>query len=156
MVVLLFFYKQGFSFPNNSTELYNQFIRLIVYRHLAKHGHPLDNTITDLNNLPDSCNKVIQQLAKFSLEALDNNKLVFTLEEIRVAYPDIKATQGAINGFGLLQAVQHFGISGPTMTFSFLYFTIQEFLATHYVANLPVDKELEILQKNFWSDWGKP
>ena len=152
IVVLLFLYKQGISLPNNSTALYNHFICLTICRHLAKCGHPLDNTITNLNDLPDPCHKIIQQLSRFSLEALNNNKLVFTWFEIKVACPDIKAVPGAINGFGLLQAIQHFGLTGTTMTFNFLHFTIQEFLAAHHVANLPPSKELKILHKYFWSD----
>ena len=157
MVVLLFLYKQrtslpNNSLPNNSTQLYNYFICLTICRHLAKYGHPLDNTITDLTNLPDPCSKIIQQLSKFSLEALNNNKLVFTFDEIKAACPDIAAIPGAINGFGLLQAVQHFGLTGKTMTFNFLHFTIQEFLAAHHVASLSPSEELKILKEKFWSD----
>ena len=157
LVVLLFLYKQRSCLPNkslpkNSTQLYNHFICLTICRHLAKYGHSLDNTITDLTNLPHPCNKIIQQLSKFSLEALNNNKLVFTFDEIKAACPDIMEIPGAINGFGLLQAVQHFGLTGKMMTFNFLHFTIQEFLAAHHVASLPPSKELKILKEKFWSD----
>ena len=141
MVVLLFLYKQRTSLPNNclpinSTQLYNYFICLTICRHLAKYGYLFDNIITDLINLPDPCSKIIQQLSKFSLEALNKNKLVFTFDEIKTACPDIATVPEAINGFGLLQAVQHFGLTGKTMTFNFLHFTIQEFLAAYYITQL--------------------
>ena len=152
MVVLLFLYKQGISLPNNSTELYNHFICLTICRHLAKCGHHLDNTITDLTNLPDPCNKIIRQLSKFSLEALNNNRLVFIYDEIKAACPNIADIPGAINGFGLLQAIQHFGLTGKTMTFNFLHFSIQEFLAAYHVASLSQHDELKILKEKFWSD----
>ena len=152
MVVLVYLYKQGVSLPNNSTALYSHFICLTICRYLAKYGHSLDNTITDLTNLPDPYNKIIQQLSKFSLEALNNNRLVFTFDEIKAACPDIAVIPGAINGFGLLQAIQHFGLTGKTMTFNFLHFSIQEFLAAHHVANLSPSDELKILKEKFWSD----
>ena len=152
MVALVFVYKQGMFFPKSSTELYNHFICLTICRHLAKYGHPLDNTITDLTNFPDPCKKIIQQLSKFSLEALNNNKLVFTLDEIKGVCPNIEAIPGAINGFGLLKAVQHIGFTGKTMTFNFLHFTIQEFLAAQHVTSLSPSKELKILKEKFWSD----
>ena len=152
MVVLLFLYKQGISLPNNSTQLYNHFVCITICRHLAKYGHPLDNTITDLTNLPDPCSRVVQELCKLSLEALNDNKLVFTFDEIKEACPDIATIPGAINGFGLLQAIEHFGLTGRTMTFNFLHFTIQEFLAAHYVANLSPSYELRILKEKFWDD----
>ena len=151
MVVLLFLYKQGISLPNNSTELYKHFICLTICKHLARHGYDLDNKITDLTNLPDPCNKVVQQLSKLSLEALNNSKLVFTFDEIEAACPNIKDIPGAINGFGLLQAVQHFGITGKTITFNFVHLYIQEFLAAYHVTCLSPSDELLILKEKFWS-----
>ena len=124
MVILLFLYKQGISLPSNSTELYNHFVCLTICRHLAKYGYALDNTITDLTNLPDPYHKVIQQLSQLSLETINSKKLIFTLEEIKMACPDITVVPGAINGFGLLQAVQHFGLTGKTMTFNFLHLSV--------------------------------
>ena len=152
MVVLLFLYKQEIPLPNNSTELCNHFICLTICRHLAKNGHSLNNTITDLTHLPDPYNKVIQQLSKLSLEAFNDKKLDFTLDEIKAACPDIETIPGAINGFGLLQAVQHFGLTGKTVTFSFLHLSIQEFLAAYYITCLPPNNELKILKSKFWSD----
>jgi len=38
-------------------------------------------------------------------ESINDNQLVFTLQEMRTACPDIIAIPGAVNGFGLLQAM---------------------------------------------------
>ena len=154
MVVLLYLYKLGISLPNNSTELYNHFICQTIYRHLVKSGHSLDNTIHDLTKLPYPCDVIIQQLSKFSLRALNDNMLVYTFDEIKEACQDIVSTPGAIDGLGLLKAVQHYDITGKgkTITFNFLHFTIQEFLAALHVANLPPHDELKILREKFWSD----
>ena len=105
-----------------------------------------------LTDLPEPYNKIIQQLSKLSLEAINEDKLIFTLDEIKAACPDIKAIPGAIKGFGLLQAVEHFGLTGTTITFNFLHFSIQEYLAAHHITNLPADKELRIIERKFWSE----
>ena len=152
LVVLAYLYKQGFILPKNSAELYNYFICLTACRHLAKHGHCLQGNITKLTDLPQPYNKIIQQLSKLSLEALNDDKLIFTFEEIKEACPDITAIPGAINGCGLLQAVEHFGFTGTTTTINFLHFSIQEYLAAHHIANLPADEELKIIEEKFWSD----
>ena len=79
--------------------------------------------------------------------------LVFTFDEIKASCPDIICIAGAINGFGLLKAVQYYGINGKgkTVTFNFLHFTIQEFLAAHHVANnLSSSDKLKILKENFF------
>ena len=158
LVVLVYLYKQGFSLPESSAELYNYFICLTVCRHLAKHGHRLQGSMTELTkspkltDLPEPYNKIIQQLSKLSLEALNDNKLIFTLDEIKTACPDIAAIPGAINGFGLLQVVEHFSLTGTTTTFNFLHFSIQEYLAAYHIANLPADEELRFIIRYFWSD----
>ena len=152
MVVLLYLYKLGIALPKNSTELYRHFICSTICRHLSKFAKPLTHDITDLTDLPEPYNRIIQQLSKLSLEALNNNKLIFTLDELTAACPDIAAIPGAINGFGLLQAVQHFGLYAKTMTLNFIHFTIQEFLAAHYIAHLPPNEELKVVEANFWSN----
>ena len=152
MVILIYLYKQKIPFPSNSTQLYNYFICLTICRHLAKSGQPLDNTITDLAKLPQPYNTIVQQLSKLSLEGLNNNRLIFTLEEMRAACPGIEAIEGALNGYGLLQAVQHFGLAGKTMTFNFVHFSIQEFLSAYHITQLPPDEEQRVLEAKFWSD----
>ena len=150
LVVLLYIYKQGIPLPKTSTELYDYFICHTICRHLTKHGHSY--TITNLTDLPEPYNKIIQQLSKLSLEALNDNKLIFTISEIKAACPDIMAIPEGINAFGLLQAVEHFSLLGTTMTFNFMHFSIQEYLAAHCIANLPADEELKIIEEKFWSD----
>ena len=152
MVILLYLFKLGISLPKNSTELYHHFICSSISRHLSKLGNPLTHNITDLTALPEPYNRIIQQLSKLSLEALNCNKLVFTLDDITAACPGIAAIPGAINGFGLLQAVQHFGLHAKTMTLHFIHFTIQEFLAAHYISHLPPNEELKVIKANFWSN----
>jgi len=149
MVILIYLYEQGIPLPSNSAQLYNYFIFLTICRHLAKSGHPLENIIPDLVNLPEPCKTIIQQLSKLALEGINNNKLIFTLAEMRTACPSI---EGVINGFGLLQAVQHFGLTGKTTTFNFVHFSIQEFLSAYHITQLPPDEELRVLETKFWSD----
>ena len=148
IVVLVYLYKQGVSLPQTSAELYNYFICLTVRRHLAKHGHC--SNITKLTDLPEPYNKIIQQLSKLSLEALNDDKLTFTSDEIKTACPDITTIPGTINGFGLLQVVEHSGLI-ETTTINFLHFFIQEYLAAHHIANLPAVESLKIIEEKFWS-----
>ena len=152
MVILLYLYTLGIPLPKNGTDLYHHFICSTICRHLAKFGNPGKHNITDLTNLPEPYNRIIKQLSKLSLEALSKNKLIFTLEEITASCPDIAANPGAINGFGLLQAVQHFGLYAKTMTLNFIHFSVQEFLAAHYISHLPPNEELRVIEANFWSN----
>ena len=151
MVVLVYMYKKGNPLPKNSAELYSYFVCLTICRHLIKHGQYLSSNIIKLTDLPEPCYKIVQQLSKLSLEALTDNKLVFTFDEINAACPDITGVNGEINAFGLLHVVEHFELTGVTKTFNFLHFSIQEYLAANYITSLPADEELKIIEKKFWS-----
>ena len=153
MVVLLHLLKQGIPLPQNSTELYQQFICLTICQHLSKSGYALKNTITDLTNLPEPCNRIIKQLSLLSLDALNQNKLIFTLDEIKAWCKDFESIPGALNGFGLLQVIKHIGLTGTTSTFNFVHLSIQEFLAAYGVAYLqPNEYEQQlIIEKYFWN-----
>ena len=151
MTILVFLYKdkEERPLPTNSTGLYNLFICLTICRQLAKSGITLDEDIKDLNSLPQPSSNIINQLSKFAFKALGNNQLVFTLAEIKEECPDIDKV---INGFDLLQVVEYAGRMSKSFSFNFIHFSIQEFLAAHYVTTLPPSKELSILQKNFWNN----
>ena len=47
--------------------------------------------------------------------------------------------------------MQHFGLYTKSMTLNFIHFTIQEFLAAHYISHLPSNEELKVMETNFWS-----
>ena len=152
MVILLYLYKQGVSLPKNSTEMYHHFICSAVSRHLFKCGNPLTENVTNLTNLPEPYITIVNQLSMFSLQSLNNNKLIFTLDEITSVCPNIVAVPGGINGFGLLQAVQHFGLYTKVMTLNFVHFTVQEFLAAYYISRLPPNEELRMIETYFFSN----
>jgi len=82
---------------------------------------------------------------------LNGNKLIFTLEEVRASCPDITAIPGALSGFGLLQTIQHFGLTGQTTAINFVHFSIQEFLAAYHVTQLSPHSELQVLKAKYWN-----
>ena len=152
MTMLLWLYKQGVVLPNTSTELYNYFICHTIRHHLAKHGVVPNGNILDLNDFEEPYKNVIQQLAILSYEALNKNQLTFSLDEVKAVCPQIDKIPGAINCFGLLQALQYPNIMVMTTMLSFVHFSLQEFLAAYHVTCLPYDDELSVLKEQFMSD----
>ena len=152
MTMLLWLYKKGVVLPNSSTELYNYFICHTIHHHLAKYGVFVNDDILDLYNFEQPYKKIIQQLSFVSYEALNKNQLTFTLDEVKTVCPQINEIPGAINCFGLLQAIQYPGIMKMTTTLSFIHFSLQEFLAAYHITCLSYDDELSVLNQKFMSD----
>ena len=138
MAILLHIYLFNRAlFSSNLTTLYSKFLCLIICRHLAKHNHSFENITYDsydLRSLPAPYDKIITNLSKLSSENLKTKmKMVFTCDDIKETCPDIFTTPGAINGFGLLQAVQCDCIAGRPIKFTFSHCIIQETLASHHI-----------------------
>jgi len=149
MIILLFLYKEQSTLPVRSFDLYNFFICLTICRHLAKSGEPLKDEITHLASLPQPYADVIKQLSQFAFTALNKNQLVFSLAEIKEHCPAITDHP---NGFDLLQVVEYVGLTSKTRSFNFVHFSVQEFLAAHYISSVPANEECSILEEYFWSD----
>ena len=157
MTVLLWLFKQGIPLPNNSAALYNCFICHAIQNHLSKHSITVD-TVTDLDSLPQPYKTIVQQLSALCLKSLETNELVFSLQEIKSACPEIDTFPGAINGFGLLQTVEHYSqdpkcLGAPTKTLNFVHFSVQEYLAAYQITCLPPKKELQFIQTNFFAEF---
>ena len=152
MTVLLWLYKQETTLPNHAIELYNYFICHTIRHYLAKYQISLPDSFIDLNTLEEPYKKVIQQLSLLSYQALNNSQLTFTLDKIKAACPQIDEIPEALNGFGLLQAVQHFGFK-KTTTLNFVHFTVQEFLAAYHITCLSHYEEFCVIKENFMSNF---
>ena len=140
------------SLPETLTELNESFILNTIYRYLERHKLSPTGVIKCINNLPDDIIKFVRQLSKLAFSGLVENQLVFTHEEIEKVCPEVDSIPGAINGFGLLQAVNHYpkkGV-GKTTSVNFLHFTMQEYLAAFHVSNLPYNNQLSLMKDTFW------
>ena len=129
----------------------SSFALATISRHLAKEGITVNQPITNINILPEPYGKFIQQLSKFSLHALNNNQLIFTLGQIKQLCPQIECIPEALDAFGLLQAIELVSIFQTTTTLSFVHLSIQEFLAANHITTLTPDEELSILNEYFWT-----
>ena len=148
LTVLLFLFQQG-NLPETLTEMNKSFILHTVYRHMEKHDQSTSCEVK-LDTFPESVN-IIYKLSKLAFQALLKNQLVFTFDEVKEICPEVDTTPGALNGFGLLQAVQHYSTkgAGTTVSFNFLHLTMQEFLASWYISHCTTEQQVELLQQSF-------
>ena len=147
--VLLFLFQQG-NLPETLTEMNESFILHTVYRHIEKHDIPLSCAVK-LADFPEVVHDIIYKLAKLAFQGLQKNQLIFTFHELKQICPKIDITPGALNGFGLLQAVQHYPVkgAGTTVSFNFLHLTMHEFLAAWYVSHCSIEEQKQLLKQSF-------
>ena len=156
LAVLLYLFQQGRKLPETLTEMNESFIIHTIYRYLKRHKLTSLGVINKLSNLPEPILNVIHKISQVAFKGLQENQLVFTLDEITEMCPDNNDTPGAINGFGLLQTVQHypqeFKGAGETASFNFIHYTMQEFLAAFHVSTLSDEEKSSLMEETFWSE----
>ena len=155
LAVLLYLFKAQSELPETLTEMNESFILHTIYRSLTRDRLTLTSpvAIVSIKDLPGSVSMIVNKLSKIAFTGLQSNRLVFTHAEIEADFPEIKHDiLGAPNVFGLLQAVQHFpkkGI-GTTISYNFLHFTMQEYLAALYASSISHQRQLSLMKKTFW------
>ena len=161
LAILLYLYKVQSKLPETLTEMNESFILHTIFRSLTKDELTPASPVTvvdNINGLPKNVLDIVKGLSKLAFIGLQNNQLVFSNGEIKASCPEItNNTPGALNGFGLLQAVQHFPKkgAGATVSYNFLHFTMQEFLAALHVSNItvtPYEQQLMLMETKFWND----
>ena len=151
MTILLCLVEDGIdNLPKTQTKMYKKFIEMTIVRFIKKYDKT--TTIIDIAKLLDPYNKLFVELAKLAYKALKTDKIVFTLPEIEEGCPNLTMTSSNWNGLGLLKAVQCFSVQmgNDQVTFHFLHFSIQEYMAAWYISTLPGRKQIKLLQKTFW------
>ena len=151
LAILLYLFQQG-SLPETLTEMNESFILHTIYRHLERYGQTTSGAVDKMAKVPKPILNIVYNLSELAFKGLKDNKLIFTFDEIKQVCPYVDETVGAINGFGLLQAVEHYPNkgAGTTTSFNFLHYTMQEYLAALHVSNLPSEQQSSLIVKTFW------
>ena len=151
MTILLCLFGDGIDkLPKTQTEMYKIFIEMTIVCFIKKHDDC--DTVISIANLPHPHNKLFIELAKLAYEALKVDKIVFTLPEIKEGCPNLTMTSSNWNGLGLLKAAKCFSeeIYNDQVTFHFLHFSLQEYMAAWYISMLSKNRQFQLLQKTFW------
>ena len=107
--------------PHTLTELYTQLCLTLLNRHLQSNQLPVVN---DFYRLPDDLQKMFFQLSELAFTGIENEKVIF--RDISPSFVH----------FGFLDSVSAL-YGGGGVSYNFLHLTVQEFLAAHYISQLP-------------------
>ena len=140
------------ALPKTQTDMYKQFINMTILRFVRKYSKKFAPYITSISTLPYPHNRVYEDLAKLAYKALTVDKIVFTMNEIKKTCPNLTMNSSNWNGLGLLKAVRCFDFKEgcDQVTFHFLHFSVQEYMAALYISTLSNNEQIKLLKKTFW------
>ena len=135
------------SLPETQTEMYEKFIKVTITRFLKKISFAEFSSAADYSVLPEPHNKVFNELSKLAYNALTKDQIVFTRDEIIKVCPHLTMKSDNWNGLGLMKAAHY---ANDFVSFHFLHFSVQEYMAAYYIALLPDKQQLQLLKNTFW------
>ena len=135
------------SLPETQTEMYEKFIKVTITRFLKKISFAEFSSAADYSVLPEPHNKVFNELSKLAYDALTKDQIVFTRDEIIKVCPHLTIKSDNWNGLGLMKAA-HYG--NDSVSFHFLHFSVQEYMAAYYIALMSDKEQLQLLKNTFW------
>ena len=151
MTILLCLAEDGIDkLPKTQTDMYKKFIEMTILRFIQKVDTEISKVITSIADLPHPHDKVFEELTRLAYKALKIDKIVFRLNEIKAVCPNLATISSNWNGLGLLKAVQYFNAEIGNVTFHFLHFSIQEYMAALYISTLSNRKQIKLLKETFW------
>ena len=144
MICFLFQFAENVS--STQTKVYEEFARLIIQRHLARHEECKE--LASLKDLKCVHAKHFENLCLLAYEMTINYKQVISSQEIR----DHLGGSGSLSeedGLGLLTICPTLYQTGIHQNYAFLHLTFQEFLTAYYIANYLDEKHHDDLVSKY-------
>ena len=142
--IVLYVYKmEQCTLPNTLTKLYEIFILNSIKRHGSITGNDLITVgLHMLAEIPESFQKHLNALGKLAYDGLVEDKMVFSVKDIKAAFPNCSYLDISNNLLSLMTVFKEFTSTGEELSYQFLHLTIQEFLAARWAASELSDCEL--------------
>jgi len=153
MTILLCLFKASIELPKTQTELYQKFICHTIIHFLKKAGiNPL-RSLKSVTDLEQPYLSIIMELSKVSFSLLEDDKIVFTVDDAKQISPKLNISSEHCTQLGLLKETKYFSAdeTNPVLSYNFLHLSIQEFFAAMYVSTLNFFQQKEILRRTFWN-----
>ena len=134
--------------PSTLTELYTQIILNVIFRDIKKKfpDFPIGLSLSNVDSIPSQLEPYWWLTCKFAFEALSNDQLVFTEEEVGSFFPEGLDSSQRFLCFGLLQSARSLLPLGHGLYFHFLHLTFQEYLAALHLVTLSTEEQLEVVR----------
>jgi len=143
IIMCLFMESSQSHLPTTQTEMINQFMCMTISRYCRRK----ENTILSFNSLfeiPKNYKKLLKEFSWLAFDLLGKDKVIFSNADVpQLPYKNV-------HDMGLLKAVNFVNFT-DNCEYSFLYFSLQEFLAAFYITSLSTAEQEKIIRRNFWN-----
>ena len=139
--MICFLFKFAENISSTQTKVYEEFARLIIQRHLARHEECKE--LASLKDLKGVHVKHFENLGCLAFKMTFSSKQVISSQEVQAQLGG-SGCLSEEDGLGLLTICPTLYQTGIHQKYAFLHLTFQEFLTAYYIANY-LDEKYDVL-----------
>ena len=141
-IVTHLFKAQNQSLPTTLHEVFTSLVIGCLIRHMMKEGE--ECPISSLDSLPSCLKEPFHKICALAYHQVMKNKATFSAEDLKqLGLPQ------KLDTLGLIQGVESFTSLQKSVSYNFLHLSVQELLASFYIAKLPGNEEIEVFKALF-------
>ena len=145
VAMICFLFQFSKNVPSSQTQVYEEFTRLIIHRHLQARGKYCE-ALLSLKDLDGEDGENFKDVCHLAYNMTVTSKLMVSSLEVQPLLRSGKLSEKT--GLGLLTICTTLYQTGIHDNYSFLHLTFQEFLAAYYLANyLDENQQLDAMQQ---------
>ena len=133
--------------PTTQTEMYGKFILMTITRFIKRKNEAFSHTFLKISELPEPYNEAFKELSCLAYNALTKDEIVFNSNDKVVKACPVLKSANLEASLGLLKVTEYIN----SVSFNFLHFSIQEYLAAYYIASQSSDFQAKFLKDTFWN-----
>ena len=145
LAVIIEMAKRKSKIPKTQTELTKYSICCTITHDINKGNLSANTSVVSLED--EGIRNTISCLATFAYNMIEKEFLVFSEEHMQQTGLSINENH---NAFGLLQSVELLGDYTSNISYSFVHFSVQEYLAAYHLSTIYALKQISELEKKFW------
>ena len=130
------------SLPATMYDLFKELVSTVIQLHMEKAG--CTSVIDTLDRLPSPFKEQLESLCRLAYDGVMKNNGTFSDDDLKSH--SISPPDGMLS---LLHGQPSFILRKQSVFYQFLHLTMQEFLATHYILQLPLQEQFKAFQPLF-------
>ena len=130
------------SLPATMYDLFKELVSTVIQLHMEKAS--CTSVIDTLDRLPSPFKEQLESLCRLAYDGVMKNNVTFSDDDLKSH--GISPHDGMLS---LLHGTPSFILRKQSVFYQFLHLTMQEFLATHYILQLPLQEQFKAFQSLF-------
>ena len=127
-IVIYLFRVLGHSLPSTRTALFKALVCNLLVRYMQRTDHGLQ-AVSEFEDLPQEIFEKLLSLCSLAYNGISQHRRTFSVEDLKQL-----GIAPQLDTLGLMQVHQQLTMFGPSHQYSFLHFTVQEFLAAYRIS----------------------